>query len=124
MLNTLLLKALAMSAAAGAATFAFVPAANAATGFSDSASTTVHYADLNLDTEAGVQTLKRRINFAAERVCETRSVQSLAAQRASEQCRVEAVQGTRLPTVEVLSASADSPARVATLSVSATRSGR
>lgn len=124
MFNAQLLKAFVMSAAAGAASLAFVPSANAATGFGDTVSTRVSYADLNLDTPEGLDALKARIDFAAQRVCGTRSAQSLIEQRASEQCRVEAVQGTRLPTVEVLSASADSPARVASLSVSATRTGR
>lgn len=124
MFNNRYAKAAIMSAAAGVAAFAFVPSANAATGFGDTVSTRVSYADLNLDTQEGMDRLKARIDYAAQRVCGTRSAQSLIQQRDAQQCRVDAVEGTRLPSVEVLSASADSANRLASLAVTATRTGR
>lgn len=47
----------------------------------------VPYGDLNLATQAGVETLDRRLDRAVQRVCGSASMRDLPAQARIEQCR-------------------------------------
>ena len=58
----------------------------------------VPYGDLNLATEAGVETLDRRLDRAVERVCGVAAPRSLGVNRIIEECKDEAwqrIQGAR-----------------------------
>lgn len=52
----------------------------------DTHSISVQYADLNLDSKAGIVTLYRRIKGAAERVCDEQARERLAAKRSYAVC--------------------------------------
>jgi UrcA family protein len=51
----------------------------------------VRYDDLNLATDAGVNTLYRRISLAARSVCPEANVRELGMKSVSERCQAEAV---------------------------------
>jgi UrcA family protein len=52
---------------------------------------TVHYADLNLNTQAGAEKLYQRIRGAADQVCGNKDPRQLAASAAAETCVNRAV---------------------------------
>jgi len=52
---------------------------------------TVKYADLDLSTAAGVETLYTRIVFASQRVCPSDSMRDLQLVSHAQACRVEAI---------------------------------
>jgi len=55
---------------------------------------TVHYADLNLDTQAGVAVLYKRIRYAAEEVCGDVGARDLDQAAAAKACVDRAILGT------------------------------
>jgi UrcA family protein len=57
----------------------------------DVPSVVVKYADLSLESDAGVRELYRRITFAAQRVCPTPSIGELRLMRQAAECRDQAV---------------------------------
>jgi UrcA family protein len=67
------------------------------TATTETRQTVVSYADLNLESEAGAQTLLRRIKFAARRVCGVNDIGVLAIEfraqlhRCAEQATARAV---------------------------------
>ena len=70
-----------------ATTILSIAALNAqAAAQADAHSVTVQYADLNLDSKAGIVTLYRRIKGAAERVCDEQARERLAAKRSYAVC--------------------------------------
>lgn len=119
MFNHPVAKAFAASIAAGIATFALVPSANAATS---ARTTTVSYRNLDLGSDAGVATLKSRIAHAAGRVCDTNMASTLAERSITSDCRARAISNAQRGMVEVIAA-ADRGTRVASLET-ATRAGR
>ena len=64
--------------------------AAAAAPDSDVPSVVVHYSDLTLTTDSGVNQLYRRIMFAARQVCPDASMRGLRAQQQVKQCREQA----------------------------------
>ena len=65
--------------------------ARAALTSTGASSMSVRYDDLNLSTTAGVDTLYRRISFAARQVCPNIYSRELAAVQAAERCQAAAV---------------------------------
>jgi len=63
----------------------------AAAGSPDSQSVVVRYGDLNLNSQAGVKSLHKRIRNAAESVCSELSSSVLSLRRTYEQCIDQAV---------------------------------
>jgi UrcA family protein len=61
------------------------------------ATRTVHYADLDLSTPAGVTVLQNRIHQAAEQVCGDPSSRQLAEAVAAKACIARAVKMSALP---------------------------
>jgi UrcA family protein len=57
----------------------------------DAPTRTVHYADLNLNTPAGVSALYQRIRYAAEEVCGDAKWRGLAEAAAAKACVAHAV---------------------------------
>jgi UrcA family protein len=82
---------LAMLLLGGLAGVAAAGAANAATPNADAPSLVVKYDRRSLGSEEGVNSLYRRINYAARQVCPNADTRDLAAQRKIEQCRSHAV---------------------------------
>lgn len=54
-------------------------------------SVTVHYGDLNLQTQAGLQTLYARLQAAARQVCPSEGATTLSAGMSSRACRKDAL---------------------------------
>jgi UrcA family protein len=66
--------------------------AAAATPDSDAPSVVVRYGDLNLQTDAGLRTLYRRLSVAASRVCPAAdAARELAASLAAHSCQAAAI---------------------------------
>jgi UrcA family protein len=69
-------------------------------------SVTVRYADLNLNTSAGVEALYARLRAAARGVCGVRQARALAAVMEAKACYREvlgaAVENAKLPTLSAL----------------------
>jgi UrcA family protein len=108
-----MLKTLPALAALAAATALLVPTISQA---AERTTVRVSYADLNLATGFGQTNLRRRINFAAELVCDTTDPLNLSFARAVADCRegaiadaqpafAAAVAAARHPSVTVLDAS-------------------
>lgn len=62
----------------------------------------VRYADLDLATTAGRQTLDRRISAAVERVCGSAEMRDLAAMAAVRQCRHAALKGAQPQLAQIM----------------------
>jgi UrcA family protein len=74
-----------------AAGFAFVGSAAHAAPDTTSREATVRFADLNLETQAGIETLYSRLNGAARRVCGTADRGDLQAFDDMKQCRRKSI---------------------------------
>jgi UrcA family protein len=85
------LRVAALAAGIVAASVAGVSAA--ATSATDAPSVIVHYADLDLATPQGAQTLYRRIAAAARKVCPNTDQRDLAAVAQNRNCREQAIAG-------------------------------
>jgi UrcA family protein len=83
------LRVAALAAGIVAACAAGVSAA--ATSAADAPSVVVHFADLDLATPQGAQTLYRRITAAAWKVCPTTDRRDLAAVAQNRTCREQAI---------------------------------
>jgi UrcA family protein len=70
---------------------AFVGSAAAAAPLTETREVTVHYADLNLESAAGIESLYARIRAAAKQVCGTAERTDFGAQSAMRTCREAAV---------------------------------
>lgn len=92
-------KALFASAAV-AATLVFVVAPASA----ETRTRTVSYADLDLRSDAGVDTLNRRVKTAARIVCGTAAAPGYAEMRDMLQCRERAISSANRAVVTVLAA--------------------
>ena len=79
-------------AALAATTLAFVGSTALAAPHTETHATTVTYADLNLESAAGVEALYARIRSAARRVCGTAERHDLAAQADVRACRASAIE--------------------------------
>jgi UrcA family protein len=110
----MMLKTLPALAALAVATALVVPTVSQA---AELTTARVSYADLNLTTQFGQDTLQRRISFAARSVCDTADPRDFNFARAVAECRdgaiadaqpafQAAVNNARTPSVEVLSAAA------------------
>jgi len=78
---------------AGLAALLVAGAAGAATADSDVPSVVVHYSDLNLGTDTGVNQLYRRIVSAARQVCPDQGdLRNLSLQHKIQDCRDQAVE--------------------------------
>jgi UrcA family protein len=66
-------------------------AATAAPADSETPSVVIHYSDLSLATESGVNTLYRRIVYAAKQVCPEETTGNLAARPVIQACREQAI---------------------------------
>lgn len=85
------------TAAASLVATAFIATAAIAQPISTNTSIRVSYADLNLSSSAGSETLARRINNAANSACDVDSNQrSLALRANSARCHDVAVSGARI----------------------------
>lgn len=85
-----------LSAAAAIASLLFVAGAAARdrvpyTPAADAARVVVNYSDLNLDTEAGVVVLERRLVAAARRVCGAPDPRDLVLERLARACSKAAI---------------------------------
>jgi UrcA family protein len=109
-----MLKPLVVIAAVAVASTLVVPTVSQA---AESNSVRVSYADLNLASDYGQQTLQRRIGFAAVVVCQIEDSRELALAAATHVCRntaiadarpafEAAVAAARHPSVEVIGAAA------------------
>lgn len=87
-----MLKAIPMAAALVAAAALVVPTVSRAT---DASAVRVSYADLNLASNAGQQSLQRRIIFAARIACELEDSRELPLAMATNSCRRGAVAGAQ-----------------------------
>lgn len=74
-----------------AAGFAFVGSAAHAAPEMTSREATVRFADLNLESEAGIETLYSRLNGAARKVCGTADRGDLQAYDDMKQCRRKSI---------------------------------
>jgi len=75
----------ALSLVSAVTTVSLVPQMAQAAGVVDSRAVTVHYSDLNMNTEAGVAALYNRIRHAADQVCgkvDSRRLDEVAAAQA------------------------------------------
>lgn len=97
-----MLKAIPAAAALAAATALVVPTVSRA---SETNSVRVSYADLNLASFSGQQSLQRRITYAARVVCDLEDSRQLPVELATKICRNEAVASAR-PAYEAAIASA------------------
>lgn len=70
---------------------AFVGSAAVAAPLTETREVTVHYADLNLESAAGIESLYARIRSAAKKVCGSAERTDLDAQSAMRTCREAAV---------------------------------
>lgn len=85
--TTVLVASMTMTAAMS------MPATAAHAAANDSASVTVHFADLNADSDAGSKTLYRRLRQAARQVCgDEFSVRDLDERRNIEKCQQVAIE--------------------------------
>jgi UrcA family protein len=66
---------------------AFVGSAAVATPQTENRETTVNYADLNLESAAGIESLYARIRSAAKKVCGTAEISDIAARADMSACR-------------------------------------
>ena len=87
-----MLKPLMALAALATASALLVPTASQA---AQANSYRVSYADLNLASDTGRQTLERRIAFGARIVCEIEDSRELALAAATNACRSEAISGVQ-----------------------------
>lgn len=87
-----MLKAIPVAAALAAATALVVPTVSRA---NETNSVRVSYADLNLASSAGQQSLERRIDFAARVVCELEDSRQLPLAMAAKSCRSDAISGAQ-----------------------------
>ena len=97
-----MLKAIPVAAAIAAAAALVVPTVGRA---AETNSVRVSYADLNLASHSGQQSLQRRITFAARIVCDLEDSRQLPVALATNVCRNDAVAST-LPAYEAAVASA------------------
>jgi UrcA family protein len=95
-------KAIPVAAALAAAAALVVPTVSRAT---ETNSVRVSYADLNLASQPGQQSLQRRIVFAARTVCEIEDSRQLPIALATNACRSDAIAGAQ-PGYEAAVASA------------------
>lgn len=102
-------KALLASTLAASAAFAVAPAHAESNGVR---SVAVHYADLDLKSQAGKSALERRIAFAAETVCGPADNLSYHSRKSVAGCEARAIANAGRATVDVI-ASAESTLRVA-----------
>ncbi len=79
-----------------AASLALQPACAQSEPNMETRSTRVIFADLDLTTAAGVDTLNRRVQGAAKRLCLWRSSESLDAARRARRCVEEALSGAEV----------------------------
>lgn len=70
---------------------AFVGTTAVAAPQTESREATVNYADLNLESAAGIESLYARIRSAAKKVCGTAEIRDIAARAAVSACRVAAM---------------------------------
>lgn len=75
-----------ISAAIAATVLSFAAFATQAATPAEVESVTVQFADLNLDREAGLDTLYKRIRIAAKRVCSAHQSQMLVSKQAYASC--------------------------------------
>jgi UrcA family protein len=87
-----MLKPLLALAALATASGLLVPTATQAAATN---SYRVSYADLNLASDSGRQTLERRIAFGARVVCEIEDSRELALAAATKACRSDAINGVQ-----------------------------
>ena len=97
-----MLKAIPVAAALAAAAALVVPTVSRA---AETNSVRVSYADLNLASYSGQQSLQRRITFAARVVCELEDSRQLPVALATNACRSDAI-ASALPAYEAAVASA------------------
>ena len=90
MLHSSIIKAFIASAAAGVATFTFIPAAQADVG-AETVSARVSYADLDLASDVGVNRLRQRVSSAARAICAADADQLLAQKMQSSRCADQAI---------------------------------
>jgi UrcA family protein len=90
-------KVIPVAAAIAAAAALVVPTVGRA---ADTNSVRVSYADLNLASSVGQQSLQRRISFAARVVCELEDSRQLPLLAATNACRNDAIAGAQ-PAYEV-----------------------
>lgn len=102
-------KALLASTLAAGATFAVAPVHAESTGVR---SVAVRYADLDLKSQAGKDTLQRRIAFAAGTVCGPADTLSYHSRQSVASCEARAIANAGRATVDVIAA-AESTLRVA-----------
>jgi UrcA family protein len=81
----------ALSLGSAVATVTLVPQLALAADGADSRSLTVHYSDLNMNTEAGVASLYSRIRHAAEQVCGKVDTRRLDEVTAAQACVNQAI---------------------------------
>jgi UrcA family protein len=70
---------------------AFVGSAAVAAPQTESREATVNYADLDLESAAGIESLYARIRSAAKKVCGTAEIRDITAQADMRACRVAAI---------------------------------
>jgi UrcA family protein len=87
-----MLKAIPAFAALAAAAALVVPTVSHA---ADANSVRVSYADLNLASDSGAQSLQRRITFAARVVCEFEDSRQMDIAKATNFCRNDAIERAR-----------------------------
>jgi UrcA family protein len=84
-------KNIALAAVAGICVTSFAISAHADQSEAPVPTRTVHYADLNLDTQAGAEKLYQRIRSAADQVCGNTDPNRLTESEAAKTCVNKAV---------------------------------
>jgi UrcA family protein len=87
-------KNIALAAVAGICVASFAIGAHAGEADAAVPARTVHYSDLNLNTQAGAEVLYRRIRSAAELVCGDVDSRQMAEAAAARACVSRAVTGS------------------------------
>ena len=87
-----MLKTIPALAALGISAALLIPTLSQA---AESRSVRVSYADLNLASDAGANSLERRITFAARVACQIEDSKMMGVQATTDLCRSDAIEGAR-----------------------------